>query len=144
VNKQQRAAVVDEFGALSRELAEFKPRVDRCKKLAEEIAGWYATAPATEAFEASGGQYIVQVSARKRERKLMDAAMFSEFVGMEYFLSVCTVPMKAIDALPRGIAARIEDAGIIHDDHTGNRTVVSVPRAQPTTSAAAAKQKRKP
>lgn len=126
--KQQRsgasahAAIIDEYGELSRRVAEFKPTIDRHKKLKDEIESWYALKPAGEAFVEHGEAYSVQLSARAHERTIISMDRLYKRLGKTRFLEWATFPLSVIDKL------FANPGEILKSERTGHRKVEAVAR----------------
>jgi hypothetical protein len=120
-----RPRVVDEFGELSRQIAAFKPVIDRHKVLEREIASWYDSDNPAEAYEIEGSVYTAQVSARKRERRIVDMGKLFRHLGKLDFIRWCTFPLSAIDKL---IASDLQSE-FLTEERTGSRSVKAVAKA---------------
>lgn len=118
-----RIALIDEFGELDRRVAEFKPVVDRHKKLKEEIEGWYAQDGAADSFVAEGHRYQLQISAKRKEREIVAMPKLFRALGKERFLEFCKFPLTVLDRLLPNSAPYVQE------EHSGRRTIRAVAKA---------------
>jgi hypothetical protein len=120
-----RRGAVDEYGELCRQVAAFKPVLDRQKALEREIASWYDEQAPEEAYEVEGTVYTVQISARKRERRITDLPALFKHLGKLEFVRWCTFPLSAIDKL----IDKDLQSEFLTEERTGSRTVKAVAKA---------------
>ena len=118
-----RIALIDEFGELDRRVAEFRPVVDRHKRLKEEIEGWYERDEATDSFVAEGNCYQLQISARSNKRKIIGMAKLFTALGKTRFLELCSFPLTVLDRLLP------DSAAYVSEERTGSRTIKPVAKA---------------
>lgn len=124
MTESKRIAIVDEYGALSDELARIAPAIQRHALLKAEIESWYRTEPADENYVAVGTRYEVQIGVREFRRKIVAHGMERLFtvLGKVKFLTLCTFPLTMLDQV-----TSIADQGrIVEKDRTGPRTIKSV------------------
>lgn len=115
-------AIVDEFGELERQIALWKPRIDRAAELRKIIENWYANDVAEESFTIAGKLYMVVLSPRAKKRSIVGMTKLYKLLGAKIFLEWCTFPLQAIDGL------HIDPTGIVNEERSGNRTVKAVLR----------------
>jgi len=94
---EDRAAIVDEYGELSRRIQELKPTTARAEQLRKTIQGWYDNEPADQSFTAIGRKFSVQVSARANKRSIRDIFKLARVLGRQLFMSIATVRMEDLD-----------------------------------------------
>lgn len=121
----ERAAIVDEYGELKRQIAEQKPVVDRAKLLENTIQSWFADAPADQTFIVSGARYEAQVGMRSKKRRIFDTLKLFAILGKAKFFEWCTVPLEVIDRIvPEGL-----HSSFLTEERTGSRSVKPVAKA---------------
>ena len=125
LTREQRAAV-DAYGELQRKLQETAPLARKAEDLGQAIRGWLAELPAGESIELQGERYVLQVSSRQKQRKIMDIKGLFKALGTTRFLSIASVPLKTLDA----ILSTDERALYTSEEQTGPRRLVPVPRHQ--------------
>ena len=118
-------ATIDEYGAVSRAIAEFKPQLDRAKALKAHILGWYHDLPPEETFVSHGNQYTLQVSARSWEREITSMWRLYRTLGMKRFFACVRAKLGEIDKhVPEA-----EQGQFLRKERTGMRDIVAVPKA---------------
>lgn len=93
----QLAANVDELGALEREFAPLKFKIDRIDVLRRAIREHYAAKPADQLFMASGEKFAVSVGAKSREATV-NIPKLIKAIGARLFNSIATVSQRALAA----------------------------------------------
>jgi hypothetical protein len=91
------SANVDELGALEREFAPLKFKIDRIDVLRRAIREHYASKPGDAVFMASGEKFCVSVGMKSRERTLHVGKLI-KLIGARLFNSIATVTQKALEA----------------------------------------------
>lgn len=122
--KRERAAVVDEFGELERQVALLKPTLDRHAALKKEIASWYEFHSAGAAFTEAGKRYEVQISAKAKVRTITDKTKLFTALGKGRFIDLAKISLEAIDRL----IPRLHHPAFLSEEQTGNRAVRAVAR----------------
>ena len=127
---EDRAALIDRYGELKRQIDEFKPTVEEAKKLEAEIASWYEDHPAEDAAIAEGAAYTVQVSPREFKREIYDKGKALHLVrkacgGITALLELLTLPLKVIDQYVPEQKQKL----FLVKERTGPRTVKPVRKA---------------
>ncbi|GAC1699960.1 MAG: hypothetical protein NVS9B4_00430 [Candidatus Acidiferrum sp.] len=125
-------ALIDEFGELDRQVAAFRPTLDRRLALAAEIQNWFVDLGPEEAATLEGRLYTLQVSACAHQRKIVSMKKLFRRIGQSLFLNWCTFPLTAIDRLLTGA----DTSDLVIEARTGNRTIKAVARAAPKQRAA--------
>lgn len=92
----ERAAIIDEYGELSRKVKEFKPTADRAAALGKTIAAWYDDRPAEDSFTAAGERFTVQVSARSNKRFISNMVKLARILGKRFY-EVAFVRLEDVD-----------------------------------------------
>ncbi len=133
----RRLAIVDEFGELERQIAEFKPKTERHKALKEQILSWYADLDGAATAQAEGRRYSVQIGTRQNQRTITKPwkawALLRRAIGLDQVMELVTIPLAAID---RYIPAE-QHAWILSEARTGARKVVAVAMASEVVAQAA-------
>jgi hypothetical protein len=100
-------ANVDELGALEREFAPLKFKIERIDALRRSIREFYANEPAENLFIASGDHFAVSVGAKSREA-VVDMPRLRKLIGVRLFNLVATVTQKKLaEEVPGSIAAEV-------------------------------------
>lgn len=121
-----KAAIVDEYGELDRQVQEFEPKRKRHEALKSQIKSWYDDHPAEAEATAEGRLFRVQISARENESVIAKARAYKE-LGKERFLKVCSLTIKALkEALGEAGAS-----ALITKAPTGSRKLKVVAKAAP-------------
>ena len=120
-----RAALIDEYGELSRQLDELKPAIARHRELSQILQSWYSDAPADQPDTARGRIYILQISPRDNHTSFKDLRKVYRVLGVSKFLKLCSITLKAVkEAVPAEVYE-----GLTETHRTGMRTLKTVPRA---------------
>ncbi len=103
---KQARAIVDELGALEKEMARIhaeaagklgtKPA--RAGQLRAELAALYDNAPAAVPFVADGEHFVATFSARSNKTEITSMAKVHKFLGRPRVLSLCVVPLGVLRA----------------------------------------------
>lgn len=93
----QLAANVDELGALEREIAPLKFKIDRIDALRRAIREHYAASDAAKDFTAAGEKFTVLVGPRSREA-VIDIAALAKSLGTKVFYKIAQVTKKSLEA----------------------------------------------
>jgi hypothetical protein len=125
-----RAAIIDEYGELSRKVREFKPTADRAAALGKTIAAWYDDKPAEDAFTASGELFTVQVSARAQKRFVSNVFRLSRILGKRFY-ELATIKLEDIDKF---VAPELHP-NFISASRAGNRRVEAVAKGAAARAA---------
>jgi hypothetical protein len=131
-DRNSKEAVIDEFGQLDREVAAFKPTLDRHKLLKEKILSWFPELPGDQAASVSGLLYDANISPRENERRILDMASVYKNVGKARFLEICKLTLKALE----GTMGVEQAAAFFVSERTGPRKVTAIPKAPPRAVAA--------
>lgn len=115
----ERAARVDEFGELDRQITAMRPRVARLAVLRAEIQSWYAESDAAGTFAVAGELYDVQIGAKAQQRTPMMQKLY-RFLGKVKFLENCTFPVSTAD--------KLDASAFFQTERSGPRTVTAVAR----------------
>lgn len=122
-------AEVDEFGAILAEKdawdAKFAAKLSRLKILRQQLLDRYQHVPPDEAITAEGKRYILTISMREQERKIISMSELFNSLGRAKFLLHCRFPLAACDSLHVNRA-------LIRSERTGPRTVDAVAKASGT------------
>ncbi len=93
----RRLAIVDEFGELERQIAEFKPKTERHKALKEQILSWYADLDGAATAQAEGRRYSVQIGTRQNQRTITKPwkawALLRRAIGLDQVMEL--VPLRS-------------------------------------------------
>lgn len=119
-----RIAIVDEFGELERQKAEFKPVQDRASQLLDIIRHWFLGSDANTAAVVSGKRWSAQVGPAASVATIDKSRLF-RILGKDRFLEICSIPVSAVEALPFDLVK-----GCVSKDRTGKRPVKAVLRGQ--------------
>jgi hypothetical protein len=133
VQAQTREQLIDEFGALDRELQEFAPKQKRYKQLQDTIRSWYEDFPAERPDTLTGAHYIIQVGARTKERffSLKTKAKIFTMLGKAKAVELFSITLKAVEeALGK---PALEE--LVSEAYSGSRKLVAVPKAPAKTAA---------
>jgi hypothetical protein len=128
---RDRVSIVDEFGRLDTELAGFKPRIARHEQLRKQIQSWYDEENAEHSFLAEGKEYVLEVTARANERKILSMAEVKRRLGLARFLKLCKFPLGVLDE----IIPPAEQSPLVSIERTGNRSVRVIPKYSGATAA---------
>lgn len=112
------ASNVDELGALERDIAPLKFKIDRIDVLRKAIREHYAAKPAQEAFTAAGEKFTVLVGPRSREAVLNIAALVKT-LGTKVFYKIAQVTKKSLETHLTAPAI----AAVTSYELTGHRTL---------------------
>jgi hypothetical protein len=130
-----RAAKIDEFGELDRQLSLLEPRY---KVLAAEIRSWSTDQPAAEAVSFTGKSYTVQLTACAKKRSIFDTFKALQFLKRavkeagEELHQVVTIPFGVLDKyVPEALHAQC-----VSEERTGARLITAVPLAPPAKKPA--------
>lgn len=122
-----RAALVDEFGELSRQVAEFAPTQRRLEQLRVIIAGWYADADAAKEWRVDGQVWALHVGMRERRRRITDMQRLYKVLGRDTFLRLASIAMDKLELQ----LSEEHLAGLVVAERTGPRRIAAVLRAPP-------------
>jgi len=114
--------VIDEFGELSRRIAEMKPVADRVSALKRKILSYYSSLPNDQPAIAEGSRYTVQISPRAVVRSISSMSQVFKLLGVRRFLAACRFPLSEFDRL-------IGDKSLLREERTGERTLRAVPKS---------------
>lgn len=123
--KENRAALIDEYGELQRLFAGLAPQAKRLKALSKTLQGWYADEDAEKSFIALGAAYELHVSERENRRSVLDIPRLFTHVGKTKFLEACSITLEAVERL---VPVELRDV-FIGQARTGPRTLQTVARA---------------
>lgn len=127
---EERVALIDEYGELSRQIDAFAPTVRRQKAIEEELVSWVENVPADRSTELVGNNYVIQVSERQYQRRILSMQKVYKAVGsLKAFLENCSFSLKALDALVK------DQTGLVDNSRVGRRNFKAVARAAKTLSA---------
>jgi len=121
--------VLDEFGELSRRIAEFKPNVDRRDEIKAEILSWCADVSPEKGTIFEGQKYSVHVGACKIKREIVNKfkcwSLLRKVLGLKAVVEKITIPLeKAVDAyIP------VEQHKLFLVEKPGSRDVSAVAKA---------------
>lgn len=90
------AALIDEAGALEKELNPFKAKLRRLDELRKTIRGWYDDADPSKVFSAYGDTYRATVGECGNETIILDMDSIFEAAGKARFLAVCKVSLTTL------------------------------------------------
>ncbi len=135
---QSRTALLDEYGELSRRVAEFKPTVDRHKQVKTEILLWCEDIPADKSTIFEGRRYSVRVGECKEEREIINKfkcfSLLRKLLGLKAAIERITIPLgKAVDA----VIPEEQHKLFLVKRPTGPRDVVAVAKASEVASRVA-------
>jgi hypothetical protein len=130
-DKAAAIAIVDEFGELQRQIANWQPKLDRFQELRKIIESWFAADVADESHTWDGKLYRVVVSARAKRRTIVGMGKLFKALGSKLFLEWCSFPLTALDNL------HVDPTGIIVEERSGSRTVKAVLKEAATVSKVA-------
>jgi hypothetical protein len=123
-----RAAIVDELGALAEQLAPFAHLQLRYDALRAVAAAWFVDADPDAGFTVPGSKYQLDVSARTSERKVTGLRALQKRLGAKAFYAICAVTIKALDTcIPPD-----EQAAFVSTSQTGPRRIVPAKRTPPS------------
>lgn len=91
-----RAALIDEYGELSRQLEEIQPVVARHKMIRSMIQSWFDSTAADEPVLLQGRRYTLQVSPRENATTLKSIRAIFREMGESKFLDHCSITLKAV------------------------------------------------
>ena len=129
---QERAAVVDEYGRLDRELEAVKPKIKRMEQLRSQIQSWYDKEDAAAEFRADGSEYTVGVGPRTLERKIISMKELKTRLGLVRFLQFAKFPLSVLDE----IIAPADQSTLVSSDRTGSRRLEVIRKYSGEQSAA--------
>lgn len=90
-----RAAIIDEFGEVSRLRDDFAPTEKRYNQLRDEIKSWYEDKPADEVFIEKGVRFQLDIGACAMA-KTVDVAAAYKKLGARKFFKACLITLKAL------------------------------------------------
>jgi hypothetical protein len=121
---RDRAAVIDEYGRLDRELTGYKPKFARLEQLRKQIQSWYDKEDAAEEFSAEGSEFTVEVGPRTIERKIISMKELKTRLGLVRFLQFAKFPLSVLDE----IIPAADQSTLVTSDRTGSRRLAVVPK----------------
>lgn len=133
-----RAAIIDEFGAVSALRDAFGPTEKRYGQLRDEIKTWYKDSPGDKDFIEKGLRFQLDVSMAAEARTIDIKGAYKK-LGLAKFLKACTLTLKALGEF---LGAADVDA-LTSTGRTGSRNYTPTPMGRPveaikdTTKAAA-------
>ena len=113
------AAMVDELGALDRELAPLAPKTSRSESLRKAIRAHFDQAPAAENQTADGIRFQVLLGARENVSSV-DVAKLAGIIGTKETLAIVGCTLKALKQYPEAAAA------VVSYSPTGTRPLTIV------------------
>ncbi len=116
------ASLIDEFGDLQKLRDEFAPTEALYQKRYKELKDLLAAAPPEATFVESGERWTLDISARRFERTV-DVKRVRKRLGVELFLRVCSVSMKALESY----LLKPEIEALTSSAQTGSRTYAVQP-----------------
>lgn len=120
-----RAAIIDEYGELSRQLAELDPIKSRHELLRKVIQGWFDAVPADEPAVMQGRRFTLQVSPKENSTKLKSIRAVFREMGENKFLDHCSITLKAV----KDVLGEERFKNFATTDRTGYRTLKAVAKA---------------
>lgn len=126
------AAEVDELGALEKELAPLKPKLDRVELLRKSVRARYDASPAGECFEAKGSRFVVMVGARANQ-SVIDHARLFKAIGAKLFQSLAKTTLKALE---ENVSCAVR-ADVVSVQQIGARSLKTFERGTPEVPKAA-------
>ncbi len=117
------APLVDELGALERDLAPYAARIARVEMLRKAVRNAYATAHAAETFEAAGAHFVALIGARALVR-VIDFKALAKALGLAAYAKIATVTLAALEAN----APCTVIASVVTSEATGTRSLRIVER----------------
>jgi hypothetical protein len=109
--KAQLAKIVDELGALEKELTPLKPKLDRLDSLRRAVRTAFDSEPADQAYVADGKKYSVIVGMRAAQRIIPSILKVYSELKPKKFLEHCSFTLKALDAVGAGHLAETQLTG---------------------------------
>ncbi len=128
-----RAALVDEFGELDRQVKAFSETAKRHESLRKTIVAWFPNLPGDQAAIISGQLYQVNVGMREEKRSILSMVKVFKAVGKTKFLEACSF---TIDALETALG-KVPAEAFLDRSRTGARKVTAVLNAPAQPAAAA-------
>ncbi len=127
ISINSKAQMIDEYGELSRQIAEMKPNLARHKVLSDLLQSWYLEHPAGLPAVAEGHHYSLQIGPRENHTTILSIANVRKAIGAVRFLEVCSITLKAIkECLGDGPAFD----SLVSIDRTGPRSLKAVAKAK--------------
>jgi hypothetical protein len=120
-----RGSIVDEYGALDRDVQAFSPKLRRHKELGSVIRSWFDTSDPEREYLAEGALYNVQVSACANERQVTSWPRVYRILGKTRFLELARITLKLLE---RNIPEELH-AKFIEIKPTGSRRLEPVSRS---------------
>lgn len=119
-----RESIVDRFGELDRQVAEFGPVLREHQALANKIRSWFDRRDPEREYVAKGKLYKVVVFARPREREIFSMARVYRILGRKRFIELATITLKLIERnIPEELHGRF-----LRSAATGTRRLQAVPK----------------
>jgi hypothetical protein len=98
------AAQIDELGALEREIAPWRPKLDRAESLRKIIRAAYNDEDAGQTFEASGERFLVSIGPRATQRVVNIPALIKA-IGLKAYAAIASVTLAVVEKnVPPGVA----------------------------------------
>ncbi len=117
------APMIDELGALERELAPYEAKASRAELLRKTIRAHYEAEPAAQEFQPAGARFIALVGA-KAEKRSIDFRALAKAIGLKAYAAFATCTLAALEAnAPCQIAAQV-----VSSERTGYRPLKIVER----------------
>lgn len=125
------AALIDEYGELSRQLDAMKPAVVRHKVLAQEIQAHFENAPAGETIVVDGSVYQLQILPRDNQTRIRSMSKVYRALGQKLFIELCSITLKAVR---ENLASEVYES-LVLTERTGLRPLKAVARAAASKAA---------
>jgi hypothetical protein len=122
-----RAALIDEFGDISKLRKAFAPTEARHKQLQEEIKTWHADDDAATPFTEKGRRWQLDVSACSHVTVIDNRATYKK-LGLPRFLKAVTITLKALKEL---LLTEPEISELTSVEQIGFRSLVATPLVLP-------------
>lgn len=119
------AKIVDEIGALERELEPAKPKIARLDLLRKALRSFYEDKPAASSFLAQGERFDIAVGAKAYETVVNVPKLFKE-AGAALFMKIVSVTKKALESQVSPEIAM----SVLSTEQTGTRTLKVVEKGQ--------------
>ncbi len=126
-----RAALVDELGALDAQIAPLEDLAKRAAEIRAKVRALYADESADQTFTTEGKKYLCTVGVCGNERRITSMPQVFASLGASKFMAACSFTLKKLDEL----LAPAEVALLVASARTGTRPVKTFAKAKAKAAA---------
>ncbi len=126
-----RAALVDELGALDAQIAPLEDLAKRAAEIRAKVRALYAEESADLSFTSEGNKYLCTIGVCGNVRSIVSIPQVFASLGASKFLGACSFTLKKLDEL----IAPAEVALLVTSARTGTRPVKTFAKARAKAAA---------